>query len=922
MNSTETFQHYQVLRRDDGSLWELGRGAMGVTYKAFDVNLRSLVALKVINGAYLDHPVARQRFIREARAAAALRHRNIAHVYHLGMDAQSFFYAMEFVDGETLDSLVRRRGPLPAETVLQIALQAARALSAAARQRLVHRDIKPTHLMIVAEDDDGELHQTIKVIDFGLARSAVRGDASTHLTMGGFVGTPQYASPEQLEEKNVDGRSDIYSLGASLWYLLAGRPPFVGTLTSLISQHLTKEPPWELLATTPIPVRQLLERMLQKDPANRPQSAGELRREVEGCLRALSPSGPWGRDGSPSATGASAPTDEDGSSSNLPGAGNGLAPILPAALAPTVGSLIGGRYQIMRLVGEGSTGRVFQAHDLRGEGRTVALKMLYADLLLDQGEHEKLRADAARVQAAPHPGLLCLLDFDAQKEAPYLVTEWSGGLTLVDLLRRRGRLTVPEALVLLKQAVAVTDFARAHGLDHLELHLHQIFVLPVRDAAGLVPAWNGGEATELLARNPLSATLRIDPLGLARDGGDLATWAGELTLLPSASQPLRDRPSSVDGPVESTYLHRLARLFYELVEGAPLSGSQPAAGMGAPAFTLPGLGEAGSAALRRALTPDPGFSTDGEFFEALSRAAGYAPEDLRLQPSAMPVAPAPQQLTGPGASTADAPLSRARETTGLPPGAPPAKAARRTLRPLVQRQKGAYTVSIDLSVLRRRVAVFGGILVVGALAWLLHRLPHEPASPRFVPSVSDGGISTHAGALSSPSPQAAGFSYPTTAPTPEVPRAEESDTQSGSTSRLVPPSLPLGPATVSPQPEDNIYDWLDGTILAQASAPAAVTVPYAPGMQPGDEPDEDAGTQVPYAPGMKYPPGSRSGPADTEEDSTLGEDQPSSVARSPKGGGKSATNGKRARGHRRAVPPPRNFLQRLFGIKPKPRRGG
>ena len=118
MADAERYQHYEVLRRGDGSLWELGRGAMGITYKAFDTNLRCPVALKVINNAYLNSDVARQRFLREARAAAALRHQNVASVFHLGTDHESYFYAMEFIDGETVDAYMKRTGPLePARSV-------------------------------------------------------------------------------------------------------------------------------------------------------------------------------------------------------------------------------------------------------------------------------------------------------------------------------------------------------------------------------------------------------------------------------------------------------------------------------------------------------------------------------------------------------------------------------------------------------------------------------------------------------------------------------------------------------------------------------------------------------------------------------------------------------------------------------------
>src|SRR5258707_12381372 len=160
MPDAENYQHYQVLRREDGSLWELGRGAMGITYKAFDTNLRFPVALKVINAAYLENDTARQRFLREARAAAALRHPNVASVFNLGTEADEYYYVMEFIDGYTVETRVRRQGPLEPVEALNIGLQVARALAVAAKQQLVHRDLKPTNLMLV--DQEGE--QIVKVI--------------------------------------------------------------------------------------------------------------------------------------------------------------------------------------------------------------------------------------------------------------------------------------------------------------------------------------------------------------------------------------------------------------------------------------------------------------------------------------------------------------------------------------------------------------------------------------------------------------------------------------------------------------------------------------------------------------------------------------------------------------------------------------
>jgi serine/threonine protein kinase len=139
MPEIKRYKQYEILHRPDGSQWELGSGAMGTTYKAFDTNLERAVALKIINDAYLGNDVARQQFLREARSAAALRHPNIASVYDLGTDRDQYFYVMELIDGITVKEKVRRDGPFNPRTALDLILQIASALSAAERQRLVHR---------------------------------------------------------------------------------------------------------------------------------------------------------------------------------------------------------------------------------------------------------------------------------------------------------------------------------------------------------------------------------------------------------------------------------------------------------------------------------------------------------------------------------------------------------------------------------------------------------------------------------------------------------------------------------------------------------------------------------------------------------------------------------------------------------------
>jgi TPR repeat protein len=272
-----SFGHYAVLVRPDGWPEELGRGAMGITYKALDTALERHVALKVINSDCLAGDDMRQRFLREARAAAQLRHPNVAGVFHLGNEGGTHFYAMEFIDGETLEARVQRLGPLPCGEVLDLAAQAAAALAAAHAAQLVHRDIKPANLMAIRESRGRLL---LKVIDFGLAKSAIHGARDATLTIGGFVGTPHFASPEQLEEKDLDIRSDIYSLGATLWYLLTGQTLYTGSLARVMIGHISETPAFDRLIAPPS-LRALLRRLLAKNVADRPQTPEGLLTEIQ-----------------------------------------------------------------------------------------------------------------------------------------------------------------------------------------------------------------------------------------------------------------------------------------------------------------------------------------------------------------------------------------------------------------------------------------------------------------------------------------------------------------------------------------------------------------------------------------------------------------------------------------------------------------
>ena len=294
--SARTFAHFEVVTGPDGWPVKLGRGAMGVTYRARDTVLHTEVALKVIDINVAGHPAARTAFLREARAAAVLRHPNVASVFHYGEQDGECFYAMELVEGETLEARLRREGPLPTGRVLEIGRQVACALMEAEALGIVHRDLKPSNLMYVARRGDraGDPPH-IKVIDFGLAQAVDLAEAEEgRIAPAGFVGTPSFASPEQFAPTAgppVDTRSDIYSLGVTFWYLLCGKLPFSGSaLANLPDQRARPALPLEQLrvARVPASVVALVQRMLRVDPRERPPSARNLVDLIVGCQARIS----------------------------------------------------------------------------------------------------------------------------------------------------------------------------------------------------------------------------------------------------------------------------------------------------------------------------------------------------------------------------------------------------------------------------------------------------------------------------------------------------------------------------------------------------------------------------------------------------------------------------------------------------------
>lgn len=267
-----TFDHFVPVET-------LGVGGMGTVYKARDTQLERFVALKLLRkdvSSEADHDAQLQQ---EARIAASVNHPNVVQIFGLGTDHGQFYVVMELIDQGSLDDLMESQGRVPEHQVLDIGIQIARGLRAAHRKGLIHRDVKPANILFVDE-------QAAKIGDFGLAAFATQNPQNESVIWG----TPPYVAPERLCNQPEDVRSDIYSLGATLFHAAAGKPPIDSSTTSAAELHELKQHPSELRTIAPeisAPTARLLQRMIAPDPKERFSSYDEVLAELDAARRAL-----------------------------------------------------------------------------------------------------------------------------------------------------------------------------------------------------------------------------------------------------------------------------------------------------------------------------------------------------------------------------------------------------------------------------------------------------------------------------------------------------------------------------------------------------------------------------------------------------------------------------------------------------------
>ncbi len=477
---------YRVLR-------VLGKGGMGVVFQGEDTRLQRPVAIKALLPALADQSDNRERFLREARATASLTHEHIVTIYAVEPDVP--YLVMQLLQGETLEACLKRQGPLPIPSVLRIGREIAEGLSAAHERGMVHRDIKPANIWLEtpppcasrlrlsravfpakpqAADGGGGVPR-VKILDFGLARLPAGHPQAgrSNLTQSGLiVGTPAYMAPEQARGAGVDARTDLFSLGCVLYKALTNRLPFPGKdVLSVLIALVTADPTpiQELNPAVPSGLIELIDQLLDRDPAQRPGSAhlvAELLSHLETTYR---PSVLGPLTGDQPLPELAALADEEKSEPARPAPQGQPKPLpeLPASGLADLSGCILGRFLLGRVLGRGFHGVVFQAHDQKHE-RTLAVKVLSPEFPRNESEIQRFIQAMKTALPLRHPNLVSL--HKAGRTGPYcwIALDLVEGGSLRELIRRHttGQLGCRPALRLALQIGRVLVLASQHRIIH------------------------------------------------------------------------------------------------------------------------------------------------------------------------------------------------------------------------------------------------------------------------------------------------------------------------------------------------------------------------------------------------------------------------------------------------------------------------
>ncbi len=411
---------------------KLGEGGMGAVFLAEHTRLKRQSVIKVIPAHLSSNKQLIARFQREAQAAAVIQHPNVVNVFNVGDENGVHFIEMEYVDGDGLDSLMKKKKIIPQMDAVRIIKEACKGLNEAHKHGIVHRDIKPDNIMLTRKGQ-------VKIADFGLARAS-SGDAEL-TKVGQILGTPAYMSPEQCQGKPTDHRCDIYSLGATFYAMVTGKRPFTGSsVMEIMQKHIDEQPisPREYNPDLSIQVAKIILTMMAKKLEDRYQSGEEIVEALDQFLK------------------------EEGSEH-----------------LEKIQRAIGERFTLIKKLGQGGMGAVYSAKaNEDGErlqtGDVVAIKVLTQDVSQEDVERFRLEAELAR--KVDHKAIVQVLEYKISKEVNYIVMEFVEGESVRDLLRDNKVLPQTEAIRIVKAAAFGLHAAHEKGIVHRDIKPDNIMV--------------------------------------------------------------------------------------------------------------------------------------------------------------------------------------------------------------------------------------------------------------------------------------------------------------------------------------------------------------------------------------------------------------------------------------------------------------
>src|SRR5437762_1123114 len=510
------FGNFEVMNDPEGRPVLLGKGTFGRTYQARHCFLDTIVALKIITERYVADATVRQRFLTEARAVAKLSHPHIARLYDFGEMDGVLHYAMEYCGGGSLADYVANKGPLPLRQTIEIAQQISGALKCAHTAGFIHRDLKPSNIMLTTPDGP----PFAKLIDFGLVQPSVPGAtrsfADDQSADGArFLGTPLFASPEQLREEPMDVRTDLFSLGMTLWFLTEGRAPEGGSSAEIAASRLNRESyAARLPATLPLPFREVLGRLLEKDRKNRFATAAEMFTALNACAAALG-----FRRARDYTDPAAAIEWEDTETPDKE-------PLDSTKVEPTeieeVNAPLTSQFNIVTRINEDFTGLNYVGEAIGAKGAVSILHVLHPMLLEDESALKSFRLHIAQLMRVDVAEIMRPKAIKRYADYTAVISDKPGGTDLLSLLRTEGTVRLIDAAPLLEKIADACDQLCAAGLPGAQLAPGRIFVESANDGLSkaqvrLCPRYLAvSEAPELARMNEpedVSSTMTTDMLG-------------------------------------------------------------------------------------------------------------------------------------------------------------------------------------------------------------------------------------------------------------------------------------------------------------------------------------------------------------------------------------------------------------------------